>query len=125
MNPNQPERILFVYNADGNAISKIKDNLHKIFRPSTYECNLCAVSFGNLGMRSKWKEFIESSPIPVEFLHQDEFVAKYPQFESKFPVAYYEQPNKLSLFISAGEMNQLASEQELIDLVSRKLSTLK
>ena len=64
--------IVFVYNADGTISGKAKDFVHKIVRPSTYDCQLCAVTFGFAGMKSKWRDFIASIDATVSFVHRDE-----------------------------------------------------
>jgi len=43
---------IFVYNADSGPINGLKDYFHKIIKPETYECNLCAVTFGNFLVKS-------------------------------------------------------------------------
>ena len=47
--------LILVYNADSDLFSLIKDALHKILSPSTYQCNLCSLTFGMIGMRDEWK----------------------------------------------------------------------
>jgi hypothetical protein len=64
--------IVFVYNADGSVAGKVKDFLHKIVRPSTYDCQLCAVTYGFAGMKSEWRNFVASVDASVAFLHRDE-----------------------------------------------------
>ena len=61
--------IVFVYNADSGIINSVKDYFQKIVNPSTYSCNLCALTFNNTGMKKEWKGFIEDVDAKVEFLH--------------------------------------------------------
>ena len=64
-------KLIFIYNADSGIINSIKDFFHKTLRPETYECNLCAVSYGNLAMKSEWKNYINSLGIPVDLLNRE------------------------------------------------------
>ena len=41
-----PQRLIFVYNADGGRLAGLKDLFHKILSPATYSCSLCAVPYG-------------------------------------------------------------------------------
>lgn len=123
MQKNKPT-IVFVYNADSGVVSMVKDYWHKILKPSTYECNLCAVTFGNLGIKNDWKEFIDGLGYPVEFLHRDEFYEKYKMKDVKFPVAFLNQEGKLKEFISTGEINAVKSLEDLIVLVSKKVKMI-
>ncbi|TFG01754.1 MAG: hypothetical protein EU539_13715 [Promethearchaeota archaeon] len=125
-------KLIFIYNADsGGPIAGLKDTLHKTFRKSTYECNLCQVTFGAFGMKKDWKKFVDNLDTPVEFmkkdkfkfefLHKDEFEDKYLIKNAEFPCAYVERDNKLELFISQDEMNAIKSIDELKELVSKKI----
>ena len=66
--------LILVYNADSGFFNIIKDGLHKIVLPSTYQCNLCALTYNTVRMKDKWKTFIDKLKIPSEFLHRDEFL---------------------------------------------------
>ena len=72
------KRLLFVYNADSGPVSAILDAVHKIVSPQTYACSLCFITYGAVSMRKEWKEYIERLPYPAEFLHRDEFRARWP-----------------------------------------------
>lgn len=132
MSEEPEKKLIFVYNADsGGFFTGLKDTLHKTFRKSTYECNLCQVTFGAFGMKKDWKNYVENLDTPVEFfkkdkfkfefLHRDEFKGKYLVENAKFPSAYIEADNGLELFISQEEMNVIRSIDELKDLVEEKL----
>lgn len=132
MSEEKEKKIIFIYNAtSGGLVSGLKDSLHKTFRKSTYECNLCAVTFGAFGMKKDWKNFVNDLDTPVEFmkkdkfnfefLHRDEFEDKYVVENAKFPSAYVETDNGLQLFINQEEMNAVKSIDELKDLVNNKI----
>jgi len=123
INNDQKRTIIFIYNADSGFLKATVGYVHKIVSPKTYQCNLCAVTFDNLGMNKEWKQFIKSLDVEVEFLHRDEFIAKYKK-EGKFPSAFLKN-KELELFISQDEMNALKNHHELIDLVKKKLEDLK
>ena len=113
--------LIFIYNADSGPISLIKDFFHKVLKPSTYECNLCAVSFGNFGMKKEWQNYINELDVPVEFLHRDQFLKQNNVKNAKFPSAYLIRDSKLELFITQDEMNELQSADGLIRLVNEKM----
>ncbi|MFX0002474.1 MAG: hypothetical protein ACFE9C_03490 [Candidatus Hodarchaeota archaeon] len=132
MSEDNGKRLIFVYNAEsGGIFTGLKDTLHKTFRKSTYQCNLCAVTFGAFGMKKDWKNFVNDLGVPVEFkkkdkfkfefLHKDEFSEKYDVADAKFPSAYILDESGLNLFISQDEMNAVNSIDELKDLVNQKV----
>ena len=104
-----PQRLLFVYNADGGRLAGLKDLFHKILSPGTYPCSLCAVTYGAASMRPKWRHFIQALPVPVKFLHRDEFVRDYPQWRTRtLPAAFAaNETDDLTPFIRAAEMDAL------------------
>ncbi len=114
-------KLIFVYNADSGVVNTLKDYAHKVVKPSTYECNLCGLTYGNLGMRREWKGFIDGLPVPAEFLHKDEFVSRYPDIETGYPVAFMREKGELSPFIDPEEMNSIGNLDALIALVKKRL----
>jgi hypothetical protein len=121
-----PQRtsLVFVYNADSGLFNALKDLVHKNVSPSTYECNLCAITFGNFGMRREWAYFVSGLDMPVEFLHMDEFIDRYRLEGQRFPAVYLGRGQELEPFITARELNSVSSLEELMDLVTGRLETL-
>ncbi|WP_046246819.1 hypothetical protein [Hymenobacter terrenus] len=119
-----PQRLLFVYNADGGLLPGLKDMFHKILSPATYPCSLCAVTYGATKMRPEWQQFIKALPVPVTFLHRDEFERDYPQWRPHpLPAAFaVGESGELAPFIQAEEMNA-ADLNDLMSLVSTRLAT--
>jgi len=121
---DQDKKIIFIYNADSGAINLVKDFWKKIFKPSSYECNLCMQTFGAFSMKKDWKSFINNLNIDVEFLHRDEFESKYRITDAKYPSAYlYQNPN-IELIINDEEMNSAKSLDEMEALVLKKISNI-
>ncbi len=114
--------LLFVYNADSGKLNALKDAIHKVVKPSTYPCSLCAVTYGSLGMKKEWKTFVNGLDIPVEFLHRDEFCAKYECSNVTYPVAFVMNNGKRTEFISTEEMNATNTLEDLVNLVNTKLN---
>ncbi|MHA1884944.1 MAG: hypothetical protein ACXAAI_11665 [Promethearchaeota archaeon] len=116
------KKLVFVYNADSGVVNIVKDFWHKLLRPSTYECNLCAQTFSTFGMKKDWKKFINKLDIEAEFLHKDEFEEKYEVSDAKFPSAYLKNGKSIDLLINQEEMNNVKSLDEMEALVLGKLS---
>ena len=129
MEKNKTE-IILVYNAESGFFNIIKDALHKTVLPSTYQCNLCALTYGTIKMKSKWKEFIDNLKIPSQYLHRDEFfkmLKTHPHNveNTTFPAIYLHKEEKLSLLVTSNEINQCKTLEDLIDLVDAKLVSMK
>jgi hypothetical protein len=111
-------RLLFVYNADAGFLSMLKDWTHKMVSPSTYNCQLCLLTYGHTGMRKQWQAFIHQLPFDPCFLHRDEFHVRYPQGKGiELPCILLEHntTGKLDILIDADTMNQQQTLDELID----------
>jgi hypothetical protein len=116
------QRLLFVYNADGGLLPGLKDMFHKILSPATYPCSLCGITYGATSMRPEWKEFVKRLPVPVEFLHRDEFVRDFPLWRDyRLPAAFImASSGKIKPFIDAREMDA-ADLNGLMALVQMRL----
>ena len=105
----------------------IKDALQKTISPSTYQCNLCSLTFGTITMKDEWKAFIEKLNIPYMFLHRDEFLNKLKTHphdigEVKFPAIFLIKAGKIGLLVDHNEINICHTLNELMSLISQKLS---
>ena len=124
--PGSKELIL-VYNADSGFFSIIKDGIHKIVSPSTYQCNLCALTYGAVRMKDEWRTFIEKLEINAEFLHRDEFLRllrEHPHRieDVKFPAIFLRDGERITLLIRHDEINECKTLRDLMHLITQKLS---
>jgi hypothetical protein len=118
--------LILVYNADSGFVDIIKDAFHKTFFPSTYQCNLCALTYGTFGMKSEWRAFIDQLEIPYVFYHRDEF---YKQLEShpdhlkdvQFPAIFLNKDGRIRLLIDHEEINTCRTLKDLMTLIASKL----
>ncbi len=118
------KKLVFVYNADSGIVNIVKDYWHKLLRPSTYQCNLCAQTFSAFGMKRDWKKFINKLDFEAEFLHKDEFEERYNVTDANFPSAYLKNGISIDLLINHEEMNGVKSLDELEALLIAKLSSI-
>jgi len=119
------ERIIFVYNANSSLFAQLTDYAHKIISPQTYKCNLCRLTYGNLGMKREWKEFIQHLSFKIIFLHKDEFLKDYPSFSHvSFPAVFKEKNGTVLTLITSKEINNQQSLEELKNVVDRKLTNV-
>ncbi len=117
--------LLFVYNADTGLFSVVTDYAHKILSPKTYPCNLCAITYGSMGMNKKWEEFIANLSFPVEFLHRDEFVKNYDFKDTQLPAAFLKKGDNITMLITHDEINKCTTIEELMNLVTGKLGEMQ
>ena len=119
--------LILVYNADSGLFNTLKDGLHKVISPSTYQCNLCALTYGTVLMKDEWKDFIENLEIPHQFLHRDEFMKKLETHphnieDVSFPAIFIRRGEEISLFITSDEINRAKTLEDLMKLITDKIS---
>ena len=111
--------MIFVYNADSGLLNAARDWWHKIRSPDTYACSLCALTYGNLGMRAEWRRFVASFTVQTEFLHADEMRQRHPELSDPLPAAYEVSAGKPRLRITASELNACVDLGQLMTLVEK------
>ena len=120
----EPNKLLFIYNANSGLGNTLLDGAHKILSPSTYQCSLCDITYGAFTERKIWKTYRETSKIPMEFLHKDEFLQQYAsKFGAKFtfPIVLAQAVDDLEIFIGTEALNNLGKAEELIALIQKTL----
>lgn len=110
--------LIFVYNADSGIFNSLSDTAHKIISPSTYQCNLCKITYGIINEKDEWKSFILRLPYKIKFLHRNEFNKKYPGTKEKLPAIFEISNNKPMLVISADKINKCKNLSDLKSLVT-------
>ena len=112
--------LIFIYNAKSGVVNELIDFAHKIVSPETYDCNLCAISYGAFSMKKKWSTYIETLPIKSTFTYKDKF-SKNGYSNIKFPSVFIRSNEKLDEIISATEINEIKNLDQLIGLLNQKL----
>ena len=112
--------LIFVYNAKSGMVNEFLDFAHKIFRPSTYNCNLCAISYGNFTMKKKWSDYISSLPVRSTFTYKDK-VSEYGYNNIELPSIIFRNGSRSKVIISSEEINKLKKIDQLINILSDRL----
>lgn len=123
--PEEPE-LIFVYNAKSGIVNGVVDYVHKIVSPETYQCNLCALTYDNLGKKSEWVKFLETLKMKISFTYRDEIRDDPISAETvALPAVFMKKKGHAKLLISSAEINKLSTLDELVVLVKRKVGAMK
>lgn len=114
---NRRIKIVFVYNADGGLFGKMTDFAHKLLSPTTYPCQLCALTYGAFTEKRAWKDFVASLDADVVFLHRDAF----PKPGESLPAVFINDAGNYRKLITADEINRCPDLPALQKLVQKKL----
>ena len=120
------EKLVFVYNADGGPLNTIMDSAHKLFAPSTYQCALCAVTHGTVGMRTEWKEYMSRFAYETRFYHRDGFRKDWPKIAVDLPAIFFQSTTaEMQLLVPKTELEAVSSVAQLAALLGRRIAELK
>ena len=115
--------LVFVYNADRGFFILMADISHKMLSPTTYPCNLCALTHGTFSIRKEWRDFLAKIKPPLTFLHKDEFRKEF-KLEDDLPAIYIQdlRTEELRPFIAAATLKTLTGLEDLKQMISEKLT---
>lgn len=114
--------LLLVYNANSGIFNALSDHVRKYTAPDTYECSLCAVTYGFVDMRWEWRRFLGELPVKKKFLHRDEFWRDFPDVKADLPAIFLEPADgALTPLLEAHELNQINDLSVLIAMVEKRL----
>ena len=115
------KEIYFIYNAKGGKWNYIVDTVHKYVSPSTYECNLCQITY-DLKMKKAWKDFVEKTPHKFHFLHLEELndhgLEKY---KNQLPICLEKNFMEIKVIIDKETMDKFKNEFDLINNLNKLL----
>lgn len=118
MNEPAPDRLIFIYNADGGLVQMALDALHKTLSPATYPCSLCAITYGSLRMDPKWRKWLKTLPIAAVFQHKDDTPHKH----IPLPAVLAERSGKFDMLIDAPTLDRLGTLDALIAMMEARLA---
>ena len=112
--------LVFIYNAKSGIINSLIDFTHKVISPDTYECNLCAITYGTFAKKDIWEDYIESLPISSIFTYKDKILDK--KLDNVIlPAVFQKKNDRFIQLISSVELNKLNNLQGLIVLLNSRL----
>ncbi len=115
-------RLILVYNADSGLLNAAKDAMWKVMRPATYPCSLCALTYGWVSMRRRWRRFLAGLPQAKVFHHRDDFARAFPGQDVPLPaILLAEGEGGPQVLVSATELDALPDLAALIALVAARL----
>jgi len=118
---HQPERLIFIYNADGGIAQGIMDSIHKTLSPASYPCSLCAITYGTFTMDRRWRDWLKALPVPSLFYHKDD--TPYPDVD--LPVVLVERGGQVETIVSAERLGTLPSVDALIAEIETRLQPMR
>ena len=115
--------LILIYNADGGLLNALRDGLHKLLRPATYPCSLCALTYGTAMMRGEWRRFLGGLGLAHLFLYRDELRRDLGGGDLALPaILLAAGPGEPAVLVSAQELNRLPDLAALIALVEARLA---
>jgi len=120
-------RLVFVYNAKSGVVNGIFDYVHKFVSPSTYSCNLCSLTYDNLGKKNEWANYLNNLSVNIIFAYKDNINNQKDAFlinysDSIQPPCLFIVKDSIQIeIINSTEMNKLNNLDELKVLLNNRL----
>ena len=115
-------KLYFAYNAKGGFFNGLTDSIHKIVSPSTYSCDLCAITHHSAGMKFTLKRFLEKLPYEVNFVYKDD-LKKYPFLKSAdLPCIFVSNDKDTSIVLAKDEISKIKSAKNLEKEILKKIA---
>ena len=114
--------LIFIYNAKSGFVNEMIDFAHKIVSPGTYDCNLCAISYGAFTMKKRWSNYINSLPVRATFTYRDKVLSLKKEFGNlKFPSIILRNGSSFKEIVYWEEINRVKNLNQLISLLNERL----
>lgn len=108
--------LLLIYNAEKDVIGGVFDYAHKLFKPSTYKCDLCVLTHHNFGERKSWKAFKQKTEINLSFHYINSFEKEFDE-SYDYPVILKRRNEENKVVLSRKELNEILTVEDLIDRI--------
>ena len=110
------QKLRVLYNAKDDFYNRSVDYLHKVFSPSTYQCDLCKITHGSFGMRKDWQEFLLNKELETEFYYRENFLKLFPNVEVQAPaILFVDHNGNHTVLLSSKELHVL----DLVGLIDK------
>lgn len=113
--------LILVYNADAGLFNALTDTAHKLLSPQTYDCRLCALTYGAFSMRTAWKEFLDDLDLPLTFYHRDELEQATGRGDIELPAVLIEEDSDVSVLVPAAAINACDDLEDLMESIETAL----
>lgn len=114
--------LIFVYNAESGLLNAGRDFLHSNFRPATYPCNLCGLTYHIAWKRPEWRRFLQQLEPAYAFEYRNTLAGKYGISGVALPAVFIQRGDEQpALWIDATAINACATLEELMALLSSRL----
>jgi hypothetical protein len=116
-------KLIFVYNAKAGVLNGLMDSIHKTVSPDTYDCDLCAITYGFFTMDKSWRAYLKSLPMETYFYHKPDFLAAHPEMGSTaLPIIGLESEEGVKLLLGADVIKGCQDVNSLAAALDQALS---
>ena len=112
-------KIIFVYKAKSDLLSKSIDWFHKLASPQTYACELCQLTHHQFGAKQKFRDWAFQAPFEIEFQYEDQWISQ--NTRQTLPLIAFQHKDQIDVILLADEIEQCITLDELIANINEKL----
>lgn len=113
------KKLIFIYNGDSGKVNAVVDWAHKLVSPSTYQCDLCNLTYGTFGQKKEWKKFVDSLGIDAEFIHRNDVPTEFKDLQP--PTIVYLEDESSTIILTADEFKDIKDLDQLMTTIKDRL----
>lgn len=111
--------LIFVYNAKHGWFHDLTGSIHKVVSPSTYPCDLCALTHGYSGMKKRVRQFLGQGRWDTVFYHLNDLPAELSRLLTECggapAVCVREASGNVVLLFDAETLSRFADDKAFLD----------
>ena len=114
------DTIFFIYNSQDDFYTLFSDTIHKTFKPETYPCQLCKLTYNTFNKKKKWRTFLSELNYEYIFLYKhDKFIAENKIID--FPLIMIGSNKDPKILLLKRDINKNTNLDELINMIDVRL----
>lgn len=105
--------MIVVYNTASGFAGTVQEVALRACTPDDHPCRLTWLTRTPFGVRRRWRRFLATFGLPVEYLHLDQFTARYAMSEVDAPAVYTRGDGGVRAWIASGRIRACRSLDDL------------
>ena len=110
----------FIYNANNNSPSVVRDFFYKTLSSRTYPCQLCKLTYETFTKKQKWTNYLSNLNYKYEFIYKND-MGQLRYSDDIFPIILIGNYENNEVLVSSEELNACTSIDKLIDTINDQL----
>lgn len=113
----EEKQLIFIYNANSDVYSSIKDSIAKV-RNGRSECSLCTATWNAFNVKPSWRDREKKIKIPFVYYHRDDMPKEVSEFVSEdnivLPTVLIRENDTLKVLVSNEHLDRCEGNDDCV-----------